>query len=57
MIFTLCHGQNRISCKQGINHWIPFSEEEVNAKGLFDSHFMKDFLDGKIKPTENFIFN
>ena len=49
LVFTLFHGQNRISCKQGINHWIPFSEEEVNAKGLFDSHFMKNFIDGKIK--------
>ena len=51
LIYTLFHGQNRISCKQGVNHWIPFSEEEVNSKALFDSHFMKDFLDGKIKQT------
>ena len=53
LIYTLFHGQNRISCKQGVNHWIPFSEEEVGAKGLFDSHFMKDFLDGKIKGIGN----
>lgn len=51
LIYTLFHGQNRISCKQGVNHWIPFSENEVGSKSLFDSHFMKDFLDGKIKPT------
>ena len=51
LIYTLFHGQNRISCKQGVNHWIPFSEMEVGAKCLFDSHFMKDFLDGKIQPT------
>ncbi|MBR6177343.1 MAG: hypothetical protein IKQ70_05580 [Bacteroidales bacterium] len=51
LIYTLFHGQNRISCKQGVNHWIPFSEMEVGAKSLFDSHFMKDFLDGKIQPT------
>ncbi len=31
------------------NHWIPFTEEEVGARGLFDSHFMHDFLNGKIK--------
>lgn len=36
--------------KGKINHWIPFSEEEVNAKGLFDSHFMKDFIDGRGVP-------
>ena len=52
LIYTLFLGQNRISCKQGVNHWIPFSEKEVGAKSLFDSHFMKDFLDGKIKPAE-----
>ncbi|MBO7462193.1 MAG: hypothetical protein J6T96_06320 [Bacteroidales bacterium] len=51
LIYTLFHGQNRISCKQGVNHWIPFSEMEVGAKSLFVSHFMKDFLDGKIQPT------
>ena len=49
LVYTLFHGQNRISCKQGTNHWIPFSESEVNAKEMFQSHFMKDFLDGKIK--------
>ena len=36
--------------KGKINHWIPFSEEEVNAKGLFGSHFMKDFIDGRGVP-------
>ena len=36
----------------GINHWIPFSEAEVGAKNNFESHFMKDFIDGKIKPKE-----
>ena len=50
LIYTLFHGQNRISCRQGVNHWIPFLEEEVNAKGLFDSHFMKDFIDGRGVP-------
>lgn len=49
LVYTLFHGQNRITSKQGINHWIPFSEEEVNAKALFDSHFMNDYINGKIK--------
>lgn len=53
LIYTLFHGQNRISCKQGVNHWIPFSEMEVGSKSLFDSHFMKDFLDGKITTIDN----
>ena len=52
LIYTLFHGQNRISSAQGINHWIPFSEAEVDAKERFESHFMSDFLAGKIVPEK-----
>ncbi len=59
LTFTLFHGQNRITAGQharrseaGVNHWIPFSEAEVGAAESFDSHFMKEFIDGKIKPKE-----
>ncbi|MGN0916884.1 MAG: hypothetical protein ACI4NZ_01600 [Candidatus Enterousia sp.] len=47
LAFTLFHGQNRISCEQGVNHWIPFTESEVDAKEKFDSHFMTDFIAGR----------
>ena len=30
------------------NHWIPFTEKEVGAQSLFASHFMSDYLAGKI---------
>ena len=46
LVFTLFHGQNRISCKAGLNHWIPFPESEVDAKDAYKSHFMVDFLKG-----------
>ena len=49
--FTLFHSQNRISSEQGVNHWIPFTEMQLNAKDSFASHFMTDFLSGKIKKT------
>ena len=49
LICMLFHGQNRITAKVGINHFIPFSEKELNAAEAFDSHFMQDFLQGKIK--------
>lgn len=49
--FTLFHSQNKISSEQGVNHWIPFTENELNAKDSFSSHFMTDFLAGKIKKT------
>jgi hypothetical protein len=40
----LFHGQNRVSCTDGVNHWIPFSEQEVDAKGKFKSNFMYNFI-------------
>ena len=44
LVFTLFHGQNRISSRDGVNHWIPFTEVEVDAKERFASHFMSDML-------------
>ena len=52
LIFSLFHTQNRITAKDGVNNWIPFTEYEVNAKDEFSSHFMSDFLMGKIDNTE-----
>lgn len=52
LIYTLFHGQNRITSKLGTNHWIPFTEAEVDAKERFESHFMSDFLAGKIVPEK-----
>jgi hypothetical protein len=53
LAFTLFHNQNKISSKDGTNHWIPFTEYEVDAKELFSSHFMVDFIKGKLKPNGN----
>jgi len=50
LAFTLFHSQNRITSKEGTNHWIPFTEVEVNAREKFESHFMTDFIKGKPKP-------
>ena len=47
LAFTLFHGQNRISSEQGINHWIPFREQDVDAKDVFASHFMSDYIKDK----------
>jgi len=43
---------NNIQTKFGVNHWIPFTENEVNAKEKFESNFMTDFIKGKIKPEQ-----
>ena len=50
LAYTLFHGQNRITSAEGINHWIPFTEQQVNAPDNFQSHFMSDFIAGKLKP-------
>ena len=47
LTFTLF--SNNIQTKFGVNHWIPFTENEVNAKEKFESNFMTDFIKGKIK--------
>jgi hypothetical protein len=47
LAFTLFNGQNRIT-SSSTNHWIPFAEQEVDAKEKFASNFMIDFIKGKI---------
>ncbi|EAH7208107.1 hypothetical protein FVZ76_00375 [Campylobacter jejuni] len=56
LAFMLFHGKNRISAKEGINHFIPFSEKELGiTKEAFESDFMYKFIKGKIK-DENSLF-
>jgi len=47
LVYTLFHRDSNISSKHGINHWIPFTEQEVKAQDEYDSHFMIDFISGK----------
>ena len=48
LAYMLFHGHNRITALMGTNHFIPFTEQEVNAKERFESHFMTDFMAGKL---------
>ena len=50
LAYTLFGGFNSVKSTQGTNHWIPFTEEELNAPDTFQSHFMSDFIAGKCKP-------
>ena len=45
---------NSVKEENGICHWIPFYEQEVDSPAPFNSRFMADFLHGKItrKPIE-----
>jgi len=44
---------NNISSLHGVNHWIPFTREEVNAKDNFESSFMNDYINGKIETSNS----
>ncbi|EAJ1276078.1 hypothetical protein A0Z07_00655 [Campylobacter lari] len=57
LTFMLFHGQNRISAKEGVNHFIPFSEKELGiTQEAFKSDFMYKFINGKIK-NEDVLFD
>lgn len=56
LIFMLFHTQNRITTTQGINHFIPFSEDEVESKERYSSHALLDFLKGGIKEEGDSLF-
>ncbi len=49
--FTLF--SNNIRSEYGTNHWIPFTEQEVNSRDKFASNFMTKFINGKLKANIN----
>ena len=64
LTFTLFN--NDIQSQYGTNHWIPYTEQEVNAQAKFSSNFMTNFIYGKLKKeisnnelfeSENFIYD
>ncbi|WP_187841911.1 hypothetical protein [Helicobacter pylori] len=57
LAFMLFHTQNRITTAQGINHFIPFSEDEVDSKERYFSHALLDFLKGKPKKSDSLFLN
>lgn len=46
LVFTLFHSQNKVSVKNGINHWIPFEEYLVGSRENYDSDFMYSYIKG-----------
>lgn len=53
LMFALFHNQNYTTFKDGNNHWIPFTEQEVNSREKFESNFMSKFINGKLKTDSN----
>jgi len=52
LTFTIFN--TNIQTKFGLNHWTPFTEQEVNAKEKFHSNFMSNYLNGKLKTEQSF---
>ena len=50
LAYVMFHGQNHIASNNNKTDWIPFTEQQVNAPDNFASHFMSDFIAGKLKP-------
>ena len=52
LTFTIFN--TNIQTKFGLNHWTPFTEQEVNAKEKFHSNFMSNYINGKLKTEQTF---
>ncbi len=46
LTFTLF--KNSVRSEYGTNHWIPFTENDVNASSRFESNFMSNYILGKV---------
>lgn len=44
LIYTLFHDKNRVVSGQGVNYWIPFTEEQCGCRSSFKSDFMSKYL-------------
>jgi len=53
LTYMLFSNYNDVSSNYGSNHWIPFTENEVNAQEKFESNFMSKFINGKLKITQD----
>jgi hypothetical protein len=45
--YTLFNSYNKIKIREGTNHWIPYTEGEVDCKRQFESRFMSGFIKNK----------
>ena len=50
LAYAIFSHSNNIKSADGINHWIPFKEEEVGARDKYASHFLLDYMAGKWHP-------
>lgn len=50
LAYTLFSTANNIQSNKGINHWQPFTEEELGITNELSDHFMTDYISGKGRP-------
>ncbi len=49
LAYTIFSRYNNIKSADGVNHWIPFTEDEANAQEEYRSHFLLDFMAGRYR--------
>lgn len=50
LAYTLFSTSNNIQSAQGINHWQPFTEEQLGINNELPNHFMTDYISGRQRP-------
>lgn len=50
LAYSLFSTANNIQSDKGINHWQPFTEEELGITNELSDHFMTDYISGKSRP-------
>jgi len=49
LTYLLFSSQNKITSKLGVNHWIPFREGQVDSTERFESSYMADYIEGRLR--------
>lgn len=58
LIYMLFHSQNKITIKDGDNYWLPFKEQDVNAKDVYKFQDMSNFISNLcLSPTALDVMN
>ncbi len=52
LTFAIFTNKNNVQSKDGINHWQPFTEEDLGVTNEYPSHFLTDYISGKSRPTQ-----
>lgn len=51
LTYAIFSNKNNVRSSDGINHWQPFTEEELGISNELPNHFMTDYISGKKRPA------